>query len=113
VYRCAFNGESNAPFFEFLKLPPVSGDTWNINTTTQGGARLVGAFKIKDVGADVTVPAGRYKAVVSGTDGMLINSKVPVSMTYWFASGIGMVKQAVVVSDKKTEIGLATYEPGK
>jgi hypothetical protein len=51
---------------------------------------------------DVTVPAGKYRAVTLQGEINLLGGK-QTTFTYWFAEGVGMVKQ-VVRQDGRTAV---------
>jgi hypothetical protein len=94
----------------FFKLPPKKDQSWNVDSKA-GGASIKGTFK--DAGEeDVKVPAGSYKAVVVASQDLEANG-VKMSITYYFAKDVGMVKQVVEIAGQKVIVELEKYEAGK
>jgi hypothetical protein len=91
-----------------LKLPPKAGDTWKVDSRSEG-RNFRGAFKIGE--AEVKVPAGSYKAITVTSQDLEVNALRPTITTY-FASGVGMVKQTIEEGPGKIEIELEQFEPG-
>ena len=60
---------------------------------------------------EVTVPAGKYKAVTSELEVMA--SGVNVKTRYWFAKDVGVVKQTMEFNDKNVEMELSKFQKGK
>jgi hypothetical protein len=109
VYRYAGDGKKVEPPLLILKLPPTKGASWKVDSKF-AGFTFRGAFTLDE--ADVTVPAGKYPTVSVRTDDLKVND-TPVSMTQWFAPGVGLVKQVVNFGDKKLTLGLEKFEAGK
>jgi hypothetical protein len=110
VCRFSFEGKEAKPPVLFLKLPPKKDDTWKVDSKV-GGESVKGTFK--NTGEeDVKVPAGNYKAVVVASQDLEANG-VKMSVTYYFAEKVGMVKQVVEVSGQKIVIELEKYEAPK
>ena len=110
VSRYSFEGKEAKPPVLFLKLPPKKDETWKVDSKV-GGESVKGTFK--NTGEeDVKVPAGSYKAVVVASQDLEANG-VKMSVTYYFAEKVGMVKQVVEVSGQKIIIELEKYDPGK
>jgi hypothetical protein len=110
VYRYSFEGKEAKPPVLFLKLPPKKDETWKVDSKV-GGESVKGTFK--NTGEeDVKVPAGNYKAVVVASQDLEANG-VKMSVTYYFAEKVGMVKQVVEVSGQKIVIELEKYEAPK
>lgn len=109
VVRFSFEGKDANPPIEFLRLPAKGGMTWKVNSKVDGQA-LTGTFKTGE--EEVKVTAGTYKTItVSGQD--LEANGVKLSMTYYFAKDVGMVKQVIELASQKIVIELEKYEPGK
>jgi hypothetical protein len=101
--------ETPKPSLLILKLPPKNGDSWKIDSKSDGKV-FRGGFKVGE--EEVEVPAGKYKAFrVSGQD-LEVNSLKP-NITTYYAEGVGIVKQIIEVADAKAEIVLEKFEPGK
>jgi hypothetical protein len=111
VYRCAYTNKPVTPPLRFLKLPPVAGDSWKINSAIDGST-MVGTFALRQ--ESVTVPAGKFdNAFAASTTDMLVNGQAGLSTTYWFAPGYGLVRQLLKANNNETLFQLAKFEPGK
>ena len=53
----------------------------------------------------MTVPAGRYECMKFTVDGL-------GNQTYWFARGVGLVKQSYTAGPKVVTWELTRYQPG-
>ncbi|MFO0930347.1 MAG: hypothetical protein U0736_25520 [Gemmataceae bacterium] len=108
LFRYSFEGKEARPAIEFLKLPPKAGDTWKVDSKVDGQP-LKGTFKAGE--EETKVPAGAYKAItVTGTD--LEANGVKVTLKYFFAEKVGMVRQQVDVAGQKVNIELEKFEAG-
>jgi hypothetical protein len=104
IYRVAVAGRPIEPPLRFLKLPAKAGDTWKVESTI-AGEPIKGDFKTSEaalkIGDDevstVVVAGKNFKA-----------GKSNLSFTYYFAPGIGKVKQVIVVNDMETTLELKT-----
>ncbi len=103
VYRNTFEGKEATPPVLFLKLPPKKDETWKVDSKV-GGEAVKGTFK-NNGEEEVKVPAGSYKAWVVASQDLEANG-VKMSVTYYFAEKVGMVKQLVEVSGQKIVIEL-------
>jgi hypothetical protein len=110
VYRCAAAQKPIVPPLRFLKLPPMAGDTWKVNSS-HDGVTTTGTFRVRR--EDVTVPARRLNAFVSSTTDTLINGTMPFATTYWFVSGWGVVKQVTKFNNTESMFELVNYEPAR
>lgn len=110
LYRVTIGGEKVVPPVCFLKISGGSSEKWKIQSKV-GEEPVVGDFVAGKT--LVNVPAGRYTAVTSkGT-----NFKVPngeLEFTYYYAPGVGKVKQLVKLGENSTELLLeALVLPGE
>lgn len=107
IYRVTIGGERVVPPLCFLKFPVKRQTPWQV-TSEVGGEQISGQFT-----ADVTrlkVPAGEYQAVV--VHGTNFQSETgPLEFKYYFAPGIGKVKQVISASGKSAELELKKYQP--
>jgi hypothetical protein len=111
VYRCAYEKKEIVPPLRFLKLPPVAGESWKIDSKIDG-ITMVGTFQLRR--DDVTVPLRRFDgAFASSTSDMLVDGRGGLVTTYWFASGHGLIKQMVRSGNAETVFELVKFEPGK
>jgi hypothetical protein len=106
VYRLTYNGTKITPPLCFLKLPPKKGTQWKVKSK-EGEAVTKGTFTL-DEEDDVEVPAGTYKTIVSKGD-MTAGDKA-LTVTFYFASGIGMVKQEIAAGGQVLAVELAKFE---
>lgn len=96
-----------------LKFPIKVGDKWDFDysrsgpiTGQKGTTTVLGE-------EEVTVPAGKFKAVklervITAQDGKVLDK--PFKITVWFAKGIGRVK---VVPSEGSKLALKSFVPGK
>lgn len=107
IFRHRFNGVDVSPPVCVLKYPVKNGASWE-------SENKLGEQKAKmacRVGSDeVEVPAGKYKAVTVQVDAEVEGMKL--TTTYWFAAGVGIVKQTVEFGGRKTTMALEKFERG-
>jgi len=90
VYRVKVKDDKVEPPVKILALPPTKDVSWKVESKV-GSQNVKGEFKIKDVKESVTVPAGKFDAVVvEGADFDIAGNKT--SIKQWFAPGKGIVK---------------------
>jgi hypothetical protein len=111
VTRNSQEGKEITPPVLFLKLPPKKDETWKVDSKTAGGETIKGTFK-NNGEEEVKVPAGSYKAVVVASQDLEANG-VKMSVTYYFAEKVGIVKQLIEVAGQKVVVELEKYEAGK
>jgi len=109
VYRYTSEGHKIEPPLRFLKLPPKSGDRWDVDSKS-AGETVKGTFTLGE--ADVTVPKGKFRAVTSDTKDMTVGGN-KMEQTWWFAPEVGMVKQVYKFADKEVVLELESFAPGK
>ena len=68
-----------------------------------GGAKVRGTFATDE--ADVAVPAGKFKAVVVASKDFRIG-ETQMTLTYWFAEGVGLVKQHLQLDGREVVVEL-------
>lgn len=106
VYRMTFMGQKAEPPVRILKLPAKKGDTWSVETKVMGQTAK-GTFTLDE--ELVTVPYGKYKAYVAkSTDFEAAGQKI--STTYWFAEGVGVVKQLANIAGTAVELDLVKFD---
>jgi hypothetical protein len=108
IFRHRFNGEDISPPVCVLKFPVKNGASWESeNKVGEQTAKMA----CRVVTEEVEVPAGKFKTVsvqvVADAAGMKITT------TYWFAAGVGIVKQIAEVAGQKIEMKLEKIERGK
>jgi hypothetical protein len=100
------------PMFNLYKVGSKKGDTWP-GAPEGGRVRLTATHGGTE---DVTVAAGTYKdAVVVKLTGKSDDptQKTDISVTFWFASNVGVVKGVVDFGDDKNTLELAEFKEGK
>ena len=103
------NGVELAPPLCVLKYPFKKDDTWEVETTL-GAEKMT--VKGKAVGTEeVTVPAGKYKAVKVELERTVAGMQV--SATSWFAPDAGVVKQTMSSGGSTATLELEKFEAGK
>ncbi len=109
VYRYTANGARIEPPVRFLKLPPRKGDTWKVEANV-GGITVKGTFV---AGAEeVKVPAGSYKTVTARSEDTQIGD-MKLNVTYYFAPGVGVVKQTGRFGDREVVLELERFDSPK
>ncbi|MCS6977040.1 MAG: hypothetical protein NZM31_08560 [Gemmatales bacterium] len=89
VFRYSFQGVPVDPPVQALKLPFKKGESWEASYKVQG--QEVKATMKSEAEEEVSVPAGKYKALVVATEMDLGGQKI--SVRTWFAPNVGIVKQ--------------------
>jgi hypothetical protein len=109
VMRYSFEGKEATPPIPMLLIPDEK-KAWRVNSKIDG-KDLVGTFR--KIEEDVKVPAGVFtKAVKVTADNLRVNG-VDLNITYWFVSGVGMVKQEAEMAGSKVVIELERMEKPK
>jgi hypothetical protein len=109
VYRYAFENKKADPPIKFLQLPPKKDATWKVDSKADTDA-IKGTFKMGE--EEIKVGDKTYKTVTVTCDD-LDAVGVKMSVTYYFAENVGMVKQVIEAAGQKTVIELDKYEPAK
>ncbi len=101
VYLVAIEGRRLSSPLRILKLPPKAGEHWRADSRDKNPLRK-GIYIMGE--EEVTVPAGTYKAVTLRGE-IVEEGGRTTDVNYWFAEGVGMVKQLV-----RTDGQTAIYE---
>jgi hypothetical protein len=112
VYRYTSEGHKIEPPLRFLKLPPKSGDRWEVDSKS-AGETVKGTLTLGE--AEVTVGKmtnRKFKAITADTKDMTVGGN-KMEQTWWFAPEVGMVKQVYKFADKEVVLELESFEPGK
>lgn len=107
IFRHRYNGLKCEPPLHILRLPVKKGETWRSDLVV-GPER--GSFSAVTDMAKVEVPAGQYDAVTVRTMVKMPNGSIIITK-YWFAAGVGIVKQEVIDGSTKVVINLEKFEP--
>ncbi len=89
--RQAFAGLKLDTPITMMKFPVKGGDSWTEKVTVNGNALEIKATVSEAV--EVKVPAGTYKAVPVNMEINVGGQKL--TMTNWYADGVGVVKQQI------------------
>jgi hypothetical protein len=109
IYRVSINGQKPDAPVKFFAIPPKDGTTWDVDTKIQGQA-IKGKFTTST--EEVTVPAGKYKAVkVEGKDFDIAGMKT--NITYWFAENVGIVKLTFSLGGMDATLELEKFDGAK
>jgi hypothetical protein len=109
IVRTSFEGKVANPPIPFLKLPPKKDQSWKVESKMAGQV-FKGTFKAGE--EEVKVPAGTYKTVtVTGQD-LEVNG-VKMTLTYYFADKVGMVRQVIEMAGQKIIVEMEKFEPAK
>jgi hypothetical protein len=103
VTRLPRTGSDREDPFPLLKLPAKVGDRWS---PTDGLT-----YRVAAVDEAVEVPAGKYKAVRVEVD--FEGAPVPVRQTFWYAPGVGLMKETGEFNGETREVALKSFTPGK
>ena len=111
IYRYSIGGTRLDVPVRILKLPPKKGDSWPIDSKGPGES-LKGSVKAGEE-EEVKVLAGAYKKVVTSTCDDLEANGLKCGFTYYFAEGVGIIKQQVQIGNDKTVFELEKFQPGQ
>jgi hypothetical protein len=111
IYRLKVKEDKIEPAVKVLKLPVKKDDTWKIDSKV-GSQTVKGEFKVKNDKEEVTVPAGKFEAVlVEGTDLDVAGTKTTVRQ--WFVKDKGIVKLMYVIQGTESLLELKEFTEGK
>lgn len=109
VYRYQASDQGISPALRFLSLPFKEGDSWKVESKTLG-LTVKGTFSVTK--GSITLGGVEYKDVlICNSDDFMISDK-NVKHTYWFAKGVGIVKQTVTYGKHEMVLELKKYTPG-
>jgi hypothetical protein len=112
VFRVTTPGGEKGEPEPLLKLPAKEGDTWA--SEQPGVAEGPSSKATSTVGKEeeVTVPAGKFKAIPVTTEANL-NGQIPIKVTSWYAAGAGVVKTVSEMNGSERVTELKEFTPGK
>lgn len=108
VFRVEMSGYAVTPPLCLLKYPAKPGQTWDSDMKT-GVGPLAKVHGSQGAPEEVEVPAGKYRAIpctIVVTAGSEKSTNV-----FWFAEGVGIVKQRSELGDVSVVVELTKYEP--
>jgi hypothetical protein len=94
------------PTKQFLKNPLTSGDTWKWKGTGMMGVAIDESNEVSGPEA-VSVPAGKFETMKVTTK--VVQGGAPVTKTYWYAPGVGMVKSITDTGSVKSTTELIAH----
>ncbi len=103
------NGIEVSPPICVLKYPFKKDETWEVETTL-GAEKMTVKVKAGE-SEDVTVPAGKYKAIKADMDRTVAGMQA--SATTWFAPDVGVIKQTMAAGGSTATLELEKFEAGK
>lgn len=109
IFRHRTNGLEMDPPLCMLKYPIKEGETWR--TKTKVGPQVLPIECIVGKWEQVEVPAGKFKAIKVNIT--TEEAGQPIVTDYWFAAGVGVVKQTADFGGLKIVTRLEKFEPGK
>ncbi len=109
VYRHRSMGAEVSPPVQVIKYPLKPGESWKQEVTINTQKMTINSKTLPQ--EEVTVPAGKFKVypvqVEADTGGQKITT------TYYFAPGMGPVKQIADLGGIKVTLELEKYQAGK
>jgi hypothetical protein len=109
LFRYKTKDKEIKPPLCFFKLPPQKGADWAVDSEIDG-AKIKGKFTTDE--EEVMVPAGKYKTFKVTSKDFTIGSRA-LSLTYWFAKDVGVVKYRLEVAGVEVVLELEKFVPGK
>jgi hypothetical protein len=109
VYRLTSAGKAIAPPLRFFKLPLAKGETWHCKSQSEG-LTLQGTFTANE--EKIAVPAGKFDTMAVQAPDFQIGTR-KLSVQYWFAPKVGLVKQRVLEGGREIILELEKYDAGK
>jgi hypothetical protein len=110
VFRHSFNTARASEPICILKLPVKKDQTWKFDAKI-ATETVKGTFKCGE--EDVKVPAGNYKKAVSSYTTECDLNGAKAEFKYWFAPGVGVVRQTMTIGGRDIESKLVKFEAGK
>ncbi|HWL07556.1 MAG TPA: hypothetical protein VNQ76_04065 [Planctomicrobium sp.] len=107
IYRVTIGGEPVVPPLRFFRFSPRDGEQWEVKSKV-GDVDVSGQFKAGK--ATVTTPTGRYQTKTAQGTGFQSPSG-EMNFTYFYAPGIGKVKQVIMVGEKGSQLVLKEFQP--
>lgn len=107
IYRVSVAGDRVVPPLCFLKFPIKPQTAWSVHSAV-GEEKISGQFTTAIT--RIKVPAGEYQAImVHGTN--FESEAGPLELKYYFAPGVGKVKQVISAKGKSAELELKKFTP--
>jgi hypothetical protein len=97
------------PTKQFLKNPLTSGDSWKWKGTGMMGVEIDESNEVSGP-ETVSVAAGKFEAMKVMTK--VVQGGAPVTKTYWYAPGVGLVKSMTDTGSVKSTTELIAHPSG-
>lgn len=107
LYRVSIGGEKVVPPLCFFKFTPRSGEKWSVKSKV-GELDVTGEFVAGT--SLVSVPAGRY-TVTTSRGSKFQSPSGEIDFTYFYAPGVGKVKQVIQVGRNSSQLVLKEFRP--
>lgn len=98
------------PTKQFLKNPLTNGDSWQWKGKGMMGLEIDESNQVSGP-ESVSVPAGTFEAMKVSTK--VVQGGAPVTKTYWYAPGVGLVKSMTDTGSVKSTTELLEYSGTK
>jgi len=108
IYRYRFDERPLEPPLRFCKLPAKKGEKWEQKFKI-GMKEGLARFETDE--EEITVPGGKYKAVA--VKGEVVEDGMSIKMSFWFAPGVGMVRQVIDHGEAMIVLELESVEVPK
>jgi hypothetical protein len=109
LYRVKTGNTKMDPPRCLLKLPAKAGDTWAHVPPPNQGLKAGYTHRGEE---EVDVPAGKYTAVKVEAE-LELRDGTTSRVTYWYAPGVGRVKQVTRTKTGESVEVLKSFTPGK
>jgi len=109
-YVKAGNKAEYQPTKQFLKNPLTSGDSWHWHGKGMMGLEIDESNQVSGP-ETVSVAAGKFDAMKVTTN--VVQGGAPVTKTYWYAPGVGLVKSMTDTGAVKSTTELLEYSGTK
>lgn len=109
IYRYMANGKKVTPPLLVLKLPVKKEESWEVDSK-KNDTVLKGKFTVGE--EEITVPKGKFKTITVSCDDLQFGSRY-ISLKYWFAENVGMVKQEIQIDGVRVTLELVDYKVAK
>jgi hypothetical protein len=109
VYRHSSGGFQSDPPTRILPSPFKKGEKWHVKSKV--GPEVLDADYTTGE-EEVTVPAGKFKAVTTKTS-KFKSAGMDVEATIWYAKDVGMVKTVMSIGGNNVVLELSKFTPGK
>ena len=109
VYRVRMNNMEVTPPIQLIKYPLKEGQTWGGESSALGQKMKVDCSEGK--AEEIQVPAGKYKTIP--TTITVTQGPTKLKNVFWFAEGVGIVKQLSEIGPQTITLELTKYEAAK